>query len=165
MVRPAAVPLCSMIVCKSASTWHGWNPSESAFTTGTDEKAASLVEALLPVGPLHDGVDEAREDSRGVGERLVAAHLRRPGVDDDGMPAELGDPHIEGEAGAWSSCRTARRRRVGRRAVAARTAQLSPQPRPALWACSSGVRSSSRRKWRVMVVLLARCRGWRAGRR
>ena len=40
-VRPANRFLCSRMVCRSASTWHGWNWSVSAFTTGTRAGAAA----------------------------------------------------------------------------------------------------------------------------
>ena len=36
-------PFRSAIVCKSASTWHGWNSLDSALTTGTDAAEAKVV--------------------------------------------------------------------------------------------------------------------------
>ena len=39
--RPASVPKCSCSVSRSASAWHGWWVSVSAFTTGTDDHQAN----------------------------------------------------------------------------------------------------------------------------
>ena len=88
------------MVCRSASTWQGWNSSESALTTGTVAADGHGVEPVLPERPPHDGVDVAGQHLRGVLQRLVAAQLGAAAVDDDGVPAELRDAHLEGEPGA-----------------------------------------------------------------
>ena len=41
--QPVHVPLRSARVCRSASTWHGWNSSDSALTTGTVDPDAIAV--------------------------------------------------------------------------------------------------------------------------
>ena len=50
--------------------------------------------------PPHDGVDVARQHPAGVLQRLLAAELGAAAVDDDGVPAELRDAHLEREPGA-----------------------------------------------------------------
>ena len=57
-------------------------------------------EPVLAEGAPHDRVDETRQHPAGVLQRFVAAELGGPAVDDDGVPAELGDAHLEGEPGA-----------------------------------------------------------------
>ena len=98
-LRPAQLAVRSASVCRSASTWHGWNSSDSALTTGTVAADGHLVRALLPEGPPDDRLDVARQDPPGVLERFVATELRAPAVDHDGVPAELGDAHLEREPG------------------------------------------------------------------
>ena len=39
--RPASEPWCALTVCRSASTWQGWNWSVSALITGTVAAEAS----------------------------------------------------------------------------------------------------------------------------
>ena len=46
--RPLSAPLRSASVCRSASTWHGWNSSESALTIGTLAPEAIDVSRSCP---------------------------------------------------------------------------------------------------------------------
>ena len=59
-----------------------------------------LVEPILAEGPPDDRIDIPGEHPAGVGEGLVPTELSLAAVDDDGVPAELGDTHLEGEPGA-----------------------------------------------------------------
>ena len=43
MLSPASLPLRSAMVCRSASTWQGWNSSDSALTMGTVAPDAMAV--------------------------------------------------------------------------------------------------------------------------
>src|SRR5690606_11907170 len=47
-VRPAVPPNRSRTVSRSASAWQGWNPSVSAFTTGTRDPAATSASRSSP---------------------------------------------------------------------------------------------------------------------
>ena len=58
-----------------------------------------LLETLLPERPPDDGVDVPGQDAPGVLEGLLAAELGAATVDDDGVSAELGHTHLEGEPG------------------------------------------------------------------
>ncbi len=88
---PAVVPLCSCTVRRSASTWHGWKASVSAFTTGTP--AYSAISSRLDWWKVRHTIAVAwRPRTRAVSatdSRL--ADLGEPGVDHHREPAELGD--------------------------------------------------------------------------
>ena len=99
-MRPASRPLRSRTVCRSASTWQGWNSSVSALITGTlDTLASALIRrwAKVRMATASTNRDSTREVSSMVSSRpswLGAA------VDDDRLRAELGDADLEGEPGA-----------------------------------------------------------------
>src|SRR5690606_5111874 len=58
-----------------------------------------LLDALLPRRPPHDGADLALQDAGGVGDGLAAAELAGARVHHQGVAAELGDAHGEGDPG------------------------------------------------------------------
>ena len=99
-VRPASVPLCSRIVSRSASSWHGWKSSLSALTTGTRRAGGHLLEPGLRVGAPDDRRHLPLEHARRVGRRLLAAELAVRGRDDQRAAPEIGDPDREAHAGA-----------------------------------------------------------------
>ena len=88
------------MVCRSASTWQGWNSSESALTTGTVAVAAMAISRSCPNVRHTMASTIAGQHLCGVLQSLVAAQLGAATVDDDGVPAELRDAHLEGEPGA-----------------------------------------------------------------
>ncbi len=94
------MPRRSSSVCRSASTWHGWNSSDSALTTGTVAAGRHRGEPLLRERPPHDGVDVAGQHPSGVLQRLLAPQLSAAAVHHHGVPAELGDADLERESGA-----------------------------------------------------------------
>ena len=59
-----------------------------------------LLDVVLVEGADHDPVDVAREHRRGVLERLAAAELEVAGGEVERVPAELGHPDLERDAGA-----------------------------------------------------------------
>ena len=99
-VSPARSPLCSRIVSRSASSWHGWKSSLSALTTGTRVPARHLLEPRLRVGAPDDRGDLTLEHARRVGGRLLAAELAVRGRDDERRSAEIGDADRERHARA-----------------------------------------------------------------
>ena len=55
---------------------------------------------MLTEGPPDDRVDVAGQHPAGVFQGLIPTELGPAAIDHDGMPAELGDAHLEGEPGA-----------------------------------------------------------------
>jgi hypothetical protein len=62
--------------------------------------ARELVDVGLGERPDHDRVEVAREDERGVLDRLAAAELEVGGREVEADPAELPDPDLERDPGA-----------------------------------------------------------------
>ena len=90
--RPSRRPLRSAIVCRSASTWHGWNSSDSALITGTVAASTPSRSACPARYVRHDDrVDVAGQHPSGV------------------LPASRRDP-----TGCCVRRRRQRARRVGR---------------------------------------------------
>ena len=58
------------------------------------------LESVLAEGAPDDGVDVAGQDAAGVLQGFFPSELGGAAVDDDGVAAELGDAHLEGESGA-----------------------------------------------------------------
>ena len=56
-VSPAVRPLCSETVSRSASSWHGWNWSVSAFTTGTP--AYSAISSIRDCSKVRQAMTDA----------------------------------------------------------------------------------------------------------
>ena len=99
-VSPARSPRFSLMVSRSARSWHGWKSSESALTTGTVVPAAISSRPGLRVGAPDDRRDHPLEHAGGVGRGLLAAQLAVGGRDDQRAAAEVGDPDGERDAGA-----------------------------------------------------------------
>ena len=99
-VSPASVPLCSRIVSRSASSWHGWKSSLSALIDRHRGARRHLLEPRLRVGAPDDRRDLPLEHARGVGRALLAAELAVRGRDDQRAAAEIGDADREADARA-----------------------------------------------------------------
>ena len=94
------------------------------LTIGTWQCRASSTQHLVRAGADADRSDVAREHERGVLQRLAAGELHLVGAQHDGMPAELVDADLEGDARACRGLledqrdaaareRPARQRRLG----------------------------------------------------
>ena len=70
------------------------------MTIGTVAPGCHGGQSFLREGPPHDRVDVAGQHLSGVLEGLLAPELGAAAVDDDGVPAELGDADLEREPGA-----------------------------------------------------------------
>ena len=99
-VRPCSSPLCSWIVSRSASSWHGWKSSLQRVDHRHAGARGHLLETRLRVRAPDDRGDLALEHPRGVGRRLLAAELAVRGRDDQRRPAEVGDADRERDARA-----------------------------------------------------------------
>jgi hypothetical protein len=75
----------------SAMSWQGWLESVRPLITG-------IVEDRRAPSADHDGIDIAREDARGIPDRLAPAELHVVRIEHDGLAAELAHRHVEGDA-------------------------------------------------------------------
>ena len=150
--RPGRAPTCSWTVSRSASSWHGWNWSVSAFTTGTPAYAAISSMPLLTVGAPHDGPTTAGRAHERC-PRSTRAPPRPQALPSTtiGKPPSSAIAGREGDLGArvGLSKRTATvcgpsSGRVGEAVLLQRLRRGRSTS-----ACSAGVRSSSRRKCRM----------------
>ena len=129
-VSPASRPNRSRIVCRSASTWQGWNVSVRALTTGTvAAPAISSIRVCAPRTP-HDRRDVAGDHAEPCPQWSRRAPVgwwrRRRSAE----PRRAGRCPSRTRGGcAWSSCRTARRRCEAPPAAAGRRARPSARPR------------------------------------
>ena len=116
-----------------------------------------LDQAGLRVGAPDDRGDLALEHAGGVGGGLLAAELAVGGGDDERRPRRDRRCRRRTRRGCGSrTCRRSRRRSADRPAgFTDQRSFLSSTARSRIALCSARVRSSSRRKWRVMRI----CRG------
>ena len=99
-VWPARLPRCSRTVSRSASSWHGWNSSVRALTTGTPAYAAISSRSLWAKVRHTTTARLPAQDPGHVLDRLALADPRERAVDQHRVPAELGDPGGERGLGA-----------------------------------------------------------------
>ena len=147
-----ALPLCSRTVCRSASSWQGWNSSVSALTTAR-RRAPPSSSSRSWCAVRHTIAAACRPSTRAVSSTDSRdAHRGEAAVDDHRVAAELGDAGREGDLGAQGRLVEDQRDRprAGERLVRRTASALSSAARSRTSACSAGDRSSSRRKWRVM---------------
>ena len=144
--RPARVPTCSRTVCRSASSWQGWNSSVSALTTGTPAWPAIVSRSAWSAVRHTIGGGLPAQHPGDVLDGLALADRGQAAVDDHRVAAELGDAGGERRLGAQG--RAGRRRAprcAGRRAGGGSNgAAFIAAARSRTSACSAGVRSSSR---------------------
>ena len=93
----AAIARRSRRVSMSARAWQGWWSRVRALTTGTSAAGSKLGHPLVRAGADHDRVDVAREDPRGVADRLAARELHFVAAQHDRRSAQLGDADLEGD--------------------------------------------------------------------
>ncbi len=124
---------------------------------GVDDGDARELRHLLEVGLLegapHDGGRLRAEDARDVGDRLAGPDAGEAAVDDHGEARRGRRPLRRTRPGcAGSACRRGSRRCAGPRGSGPSTARPSARaPGRGRRACSAAVRSSSARKWRVVI--------------
>ena len=152
-VSPASSPRCSRIVIRSASSWQGWKSSVSALTTGTPGVRGHRLEVGLGEGAPDDRRGLAAEDPGDVRDRLAHADAGQRAVDEHRVAAELGDAGGERRpACAGWACRRSSRPCGAVERARSKGSALIAAARSRTRACSAGVRSSSRRKWRVTTA-------------
>ena len=153
-VSPARSPLCSRMVSRSASSWQGWKSSLSALTTGTVvPRAISSRPACAYV--RHTIAATWRSSTRAVSlgvslppSWLFAVEMISGEPPRSAMPT-ANDTRVRVEdlskitATVWGPSR----------GFCAQRSFLSSIARSRISACSAGVRSSSRSRWRVTRVL------------
>ena len=115
-----------------------------------------------PDGAPGDRGDLPGEHPGDVGDRLAAADVRLGGVDLKRQAAELGDADGERDPGAQARLVEEQRDRLrpGKRAERPDGPPSSPSARSSTWACSAGVRSSSRRKCLAMLHAFCSSCSW-----
>ena len=151
-IRPASRPCAARTVCRSASTWQGWNWSVSALITGTGLAAAISATRSWP------NVRQTIAATWRPSTRAVSAiGSPRPSWDacasmTSGWPPSSAMPtaneilvRVDGLSNSTATVRGPASGRWPNRSAFIRSARSSTS------ACSAGLRSSSRRKCRVIA--------------
>ena len=91
-------PNASRIVSRSASAWHGWWQRREHVHDRHRRVLGQLGERLLRAGPEPDRRDVARENERGVADRLPARELELARAEHHRVAAQLDDAGLERRA-------------------------------------------------------------------
>ena len=114
-LRPSSEPSRSRRVSTSASAWQGWWRSVRPLMTGHVGGVGQLARPrCVGSGADHDRVHVARQHDAGVLDRLAAAELHVGRRQVDSGAAQLGDAHLERDAGAGGRLLKDHRQRAAR---------------------------------------------------
>src|SRR5579862_6026631 len=153
-VRPAGEPKCSATVCRSARIWQGWNSSVSVLITGTPATLASSSMRSWPA--VRQVIAATCLVSTRPRSAMVSPRPRCVLVVSisSGWPPSSATPTVNEtrvrRLGLSKSSATVLGPCSGR---AANRSCFMARARLSTWACSAGVRSSSRRKCLAMLPL------------